>query len=374
MSERIGGFTIHPAADAYPPIPAEQHRSLVADIRAHGQLVPAVVYQGAIVDGRHRIRACVELGLTPVVQEWNGQGSLIDYVISLNLRRDMNASQRALVAVALEALAATDAKGRQRDHGGTAPGKRKSLVAQMPQVIPRKARDDAAAVHGVSPRYVQDAKRIQAEAPEKVERIRAGDLTITQAVRELKRATTHERIRAAAAPPLDMAVSRRFPVLYADPPWQYESGSIDESRVIENQYPTMTLDAIKAMTVPALDDAVLFLWATSPKLAEALEVVTAWGFRYRTCAVWTKPRIGMGYYFRQQHELLLVATRGALPVPEPSARIGSIFATTTALRHSEKPASVRDAIVRMYPDLPRIELFARARVAGWDAWGNEVAA
>lgn len=164
----------------------------------------------------------------------------------------------------------------------------------------------------------------------------------------------------------------QFRLLYADPPWQYEHVKT-ESRAIENQYPTMTLETIRALKVPAAEDAVLFMWATSPKLAEALSVVEAWRFRYRTCAVWDKGVIGMGYYFRQQHELLLVGARGDLPVPEPDARPASVFQAPRG-KHSAKPVFAYELVERMYPtfaETDRVELFARGRRLGWTSWGNE---
>jgi N6-adenosine-specific RNA methylase IME4 len=168
----------------------------------------------------------------------------------------------------------------------------------------------------------------------------------------------------------------KYRLIYADPPWRYEHIET-ESRAIENQYPTMSLDEICALPVPAADDSVLFLWATSPKLHEAMTVIDTWGFDYRTCAVWDKEKIGMGYYFRQQHELLLVAARGALPVPEPSDRVSSIIRIKRPGIHSRKPTQVIEMLEAMYPHLTkheRIELFTREPRVGWAAWGNEPAA
>lgn len=160
-----------------------------------------------------------------------------------------------------------------------------------------------------------------------------------------------------------------YPVIYADPPWKYEDVQ-SESRAIE--YPTMALDDICALPVSdlATPDAVLFLWTTSPKIAESMEVITAWGFVHRTCAVWTKDKIGMGYYFRQQHELLLVCTRGSIPVPPVEARVSSVIhAPRTG--HSEKPAIFAEIIEKMYPELPKLELFCRSPRPGWSVWGNQ---
>jgi N6-adenosine-specific RNA methylase IME4 len=165
----------------------------------------------------------------------------------------------------------------------------------------------------------------------------------------------------------------RFPVLLADPPWRYAL-TISDSRKVENQYPTMDLAEIKAMgeDLPAADDAVLFLWSTSPKALEALEVMAAWGFVYRSCMVWVKDRIGMGIYVRQRHELVLIGTRGAPGAPEKANRPDSVISAPRT-RHSKKPAEIYDLIDRMYPLYPKLELFARGRLerASWTAWGNE---
>ena len=149
--------------------------------------------------------------------------------------------------------------------------------------------------------------------------------TLNQALKEARRARKLASIAAQNAA-REAAAQEPIPpcqVIYADPPWRYDA-SQSPSRRIDNHYPTMALEEIKALAeqgeVPAADDAVLFLWATPPLLPEALEVMAAWGFTYRTCMVWVKDRIGMGYYARQRHELLLIGKRGSLPVPEPSDR------------------------------------------------------
>jgi N6-adenosine-specific RNA methylase IME4 len=127
---------------------------------------------------------------------------------------------------------------------------------------------------------------------------------------------------------LNAAELGRFSVLYADPPWKYENPPMGGSnRSIENRHPTMTLEEICALPVAdiAADDAVLFLWATAPKLVECMEVVKCWGFLYRTCAVWVKDKFGTGYYVRSQHELLLIAKRGELPAPDEENRPSSML-------------------------------------------------
>jgi N6-adenosine-specific RNA methylase IME4 len=171
----------------------------------------------------------------------------------------------------------------------------------------------------------------------------------------------------------ELSTEQRYPVVYCDPPWRYENPPIGATnRAIENHYPTMGLDSICALPVAQLatDDAVLFLWATAPKLAECLKVLEAWGFVYRTNLVWVKDRIGLGYHVRNQHELLLIAKRGDIPPPEPFNRPASVL-TAPRREHSRKPDEAYALIERMYPELPKIELFARHSRGGWSSWGNE---
>jgi N6-adenosine-specific RNA methylase IME4 len=163
---------------------------------------------------------------------------------------------------------------------------------------------------------------------------------------------------------------KKYQIIYADPPWQYDF-SKSNSRKIENQYPTMPVSEICSLPIPSDDNAVLYLWATAPKLREALLVMESWGFNYKTHAIWDKEIIGMGYWFRSQHELLLVGVKGNFPPPEQSLRVPSIIKSKRA-KHSEKPQLIMDLIESWYPDKTKVELFTRRKRMGWDCWGNEV--
>jgi N6-adenosine-specific RNA methylase IME4 len=187
------------------------------------------------------------------------------------------------------------------------------------------------------------------------------------AKRKAEKAARVSEIEEAEPAPLDSIGP--FPVLYADPPWRYDYTE-DTSRQVENHYPTMALDEIKKLVVPASEDAVLFMWVTSPKLVEGLDLLDAWGFEYRTCMVWVKDKIGMGYYARQQHEMLLIAKRGALPVPDPEDRPPSVIQAPRG-DHSAKPDQVYELIERMYPLQEKCELFQRRPRPRWAGWGNQ---
>jgi N6-adenosine-specific RNA methylase IME4 len=166
----------------------------------------------------------------------------------------------------------------------------------------------------------------------------------------------------------------KFNLIYADPPWQddFRRGG---TRDVANHYATMTLEQIAGLRAMIdkirTKDCVLFLWARSPMLPEALQILSAWGFEYKTSAIWVKSGTGMGYYFRQDHEILLIGTRGRPGVPEPRDRQSSVIQADKS-RHSEKPQVFYEIIERMYPASTRVELFARDVRAGWTAWGAEI--
>lgn len=172
----------------------------------------------------------------------------------------------------------------------------------------------------------------------------------------------------------------KYNIIYADPPWQYQNYNAPESiRGARKEYPTMTTEDICGLPVASLadDDAVLFIWGTWTHLPDILQVITAWGFEYKTVGfVWVKSNksgmgtfLGMGTYTRSNTEYCLLGTRGKLRRVRADVR-QVIYAPL--MQHSRKPNEVRDRIVRLMGDLPRVELFARQRVDGWDAWGNEV--
>ena len=175
---------------------------------------------------------------------------------------------------------------------------------------------------------------------------------------------------------------KKYQIIYADPPWQYDF-SKDNADKIEKHYPTMTLKDICALNVPADDNCVLYLWATAPKLLEALEVMRAWEFTYKTHAIWDKKWIGMGYWFRGTHELLLVGVKGKVSPPKPTERVPSIYQEKRT-EHSRKPEYFKGLITDSFPaEWNRLEMFARPtkvnlfngrpdKSPSWDYWGNEV--
>ena len=165
--------------------------------------------------------------------------------------------------------------------------------------------------------------------------------------------------------------SGTFEIVYCDPPWQYDTAT--DNRKIENQYPTMSLENICNMELPTIaDNALLLIWSTAPMLPKALKVIEAWGFTYKANCIWDKQTIGMGYWFRVQHEILIIATRGTFNAPLPKNRTSSVYREKRG-KHSAKPQYYYQWIEKCFPDRTMIELFARDKHNDkWEVWGNEI--
>jgi len=172
---------------------------------------------------------------------------------------------------------------------------------------------------------------------------------------------------------------KKYKIIYADPPWTYtDTGGTKNARgMAKSFYETMDIDEIKKLPVNSIADenSFLFLWATEPLIQEALDVVKSWGFVYKNFGfTWVKKTtdgkdfVGMGHYTRANPEICLLGLKGKVEVVDHSIRK---LVYSKVRQHSKKPDIVRDKIVQLCGDLPRIELFARTKVHGWDVWGND---
>jgi N6-adenosine-specific RNA methylase IME4/ParB-like chromosome segregation protein Spo0J len=380
-------YPFHPLANAFPLIEGAEFDRLVADIAANGLLNPIVILDDMILDGRNRERACRAAGVELAYVPFTGKDP-VAFVVSQNLaRRHLNESQRAMVAAKLATF----------EHGGD---RSKASIDALSQAATGK-------LLNVSEPSVERAKKVQREgAPELVHAVEQGKISVTaaadvatqpldeqreivargereileaaKAIRarkaEQRQVERMERLLARTRQDSPLPSDRRYPVIYADPPWHFEVYN-DESgveRAASNHYPTMPLQDICSLPVAdlATDEAILFVWTTSPYLEEALQVVLAWGFKYKTNIAWVKDKIGLGYVVRNRHELLLIATRGDIPSPLPANRPSSVIEAPRR-EHSRKPDEAYELIERMYPELPKIELFARQARPGWACWGNQ---
>ena len=177
-------------------------------------------------------------------------------------------------------------------------------------------------------------------------------------------------------------MSKKYNIIYADPPWTYRDKRDKHPRLCGGasaHYKTMSLHDIKALPVSdlAADNCMLFMWATFPNMPEAISVISAWGFKYKTLGFsWIKtnrrsgtPFFGIGYYTKSNCEVCLIGVKGR-PI-KVSNSVSSVVVEPVR-KHSEKPDVVADRIVHLCGDVPRLEMFARRPRPGWDVFGNEV--
>lgn len=378
----------HPLANLFPLIEGAEFDDLVADVRANGLREAVVLFQGKVLDGRNRYRACVAAEVEPQLVYFRPEieGEPLSFVISKNLkRRHLNESQRAMVAAAI-------ANMRQGARNDVEPSANLRKVDQPA----------AAKMLNISERSLQSAKAVREKGtPALVRAVEQGKLAVSEAAKATKLAPAEQEKIAALAEEGRANVARtvikqeareqreaelgirqaagnlalpqkRYGVILADPEWQFEpwSRKTGLDRAADNHYPTSVTAVIAARPVVdiAADDCVLFLWATVPMLPHALLVMAAWDFDYRTHFAWAKDRAGTGYWNRNCHELLLLGVRGHVPAPAPGTQWHSLIEAAVG-EHSEKPESFYAMIEAYFPTLPKVELNARRARAGWQPWG-----
>lgn len=374
----------HPLADIFPLIDGDEFDALIQDISANGLQEPIVLFEGQILDGRNRYRACEAAGVSCQYRIHDGTNPAA-YVVSLNLqRRHLSESQRAMVADKLANLNHGQRKSPIGDSAMT-----QAEAADMLNVGKRSVeRAKEVRDHGVP--ELQDSveqKRVSVSAAadiatlaksEQLIVVARGKKEIQQRAKEIrtdkadkKRAERTKRLVELSNQNAPLPQDRKYPIIYADPPWQYDFSPSDD-RSVENHYPTMSIEDIWALQVADLTtpDAMLFLWAPPSFIKKGIMTLEAWGFELATSLVWVKDRIGTGIYVRQRHEFLLLGKRGQPITPRPGSQPDSVIESPRN-KHSAKPEIVYDLIGAMYPDLPRIELFARQGRDDWDAWGNQ---
>ena len=355
-----------------PALAPDEFEALKADIAGRGVQVPVEYDEmGNILDGHHRVQACHDLGITHwprLVRHGMTEAEKRRHARRLNLdRRHLNTEQRrTMIAAELqerpEASSRAVAAGLGVSHN-TVEKVRKEMTStgHIDQLDRRQGRDSKLRkVTLFVPGTADDKKALKAA----VKQINAADNAV-------KRDTARRLAEDLSRTSKPLAADRRYAVIYADPATRFASGF--SGRSIENHYPTNTMEFWCALPVRdiAWTDCLLFCWTTIPHLGNTINLLLpAWGFDYKSCLCWDKVVPGTGYWARNQHELLLIATRGNPALSEPSEAPASMHSERKG-DHSAKPDYYRELIERMTPGQTRMELFARSRRDGWDAWGNQ---
>lgn len=352
-----------------PPLTADEYAGLEASLLTEGCRDALVVWGDILIDGHNRYEICQKHGIAfqTVQKDFADRQAVLEWIIKNQFgRRNLPAYERARLALRLKPVLAERAKERQ------ALGLKSDEGGRTDVAIAKAA--------GVGHDTIAKVEKIEAKAaPEVKEQLRTGEISINQAYQTVRREEKKQEMQAAiqeqiarpkASNHIDIyTTDKRYRVIYADPPWSYnDKQDTPQLGGAVKHYPTMPLEDICAIPIPAAKEAVLFLWTTSPMLEDAFKVINAWGFRYKSSFIWDKVAHAMGHYNSVRHEFLLIATRGSCTPDEP--RLLDSVVSIERTEHSRKPKEFRDMIDMLYPIGERLELFAREAAEGWDVWGN----
>lgn len=377
-------YETHPLAAAFPPQAPEVYAALVKDVAENGLAAPVVLHEGRVLDGVHRLRACLEAGVEPETVVYGGDDPA-GFVVRQNLlRRDLNESQRAMLCARL-----VDAR---------AGGWRRESATPRDETTAAEAAEKA----GVSRRTMNSAVKVDRKSPpEVVQAVMRGDLRVAdaanvadapaeeqrEAMEELARgrSTTltaalrvnrNAKLSEETMPPLPAG---RFRAAVVDPPWEVAFGQNREHRdrlmaTNEPPYPTMPVGEIKALPVADVlaDDAWVFLWTIQQFLYRAPAVLEAWGVQLAWTGVWLKPSGPQQPRKPCSNVEFVLAGRKGSPAFATTKGFAMGFAAPNPKGHSTKPEEFYALVRRTCPG-PRIDMFNRRPIEGFSGWGKEAA-
>ena len=374
-----------------PPLSIEEFSQLEANILAEGVRDPLVVWSGRhiIIDGhnRHNIANKHGLSFRTVELPFEDEDAVCEWMIENQMgKRNLTDAQRTFQIGELYQL-------KKKRHGGdrknsSIDGSTREKIAKQHGVgettVQRACVFHTAviAVAETTGKHVNDIIGI-ADKTNKQDIVRMSKLTPQDQEKTVEKILSGEAQSFIDAVRLnkqefnrnnpDFNTSGKYRIIYADPPWKYDNRMTGKWSSAEDHYPTMSTEDICKIPVKDMtqDNAVLFLWVTSPILEEAFDVINAWGFKYKSSFIWDKQAHGMGHYNSVRHEFLFICTKGSCR-PDVNTRYNSVVSIMRSKVHSEKPERFREMIDEMYPNGKRIELFGRKKVRGWDVLGNQV--
>ena len=358
-------------------------RELAQSMSEIGLINPITVTQGKVlITGAHRLEAAKLLGWTDIQATEVELDELLEQLheIDENLKRnELHYIDRGNAI-------------KRRDELLTRFGMRAKRGRQnkTPESGDLKMTPEIAKEMGMSETQLYAEKQIATNVlPEVQQAIKDADLPKTDAIK-IARLEPEEQLRVAdrlnegAKSYIDAKrlnrreeihgtpeLAGKYRVIYADPPWSYGDKLTINYGAAENHYPLMTISELCDMPVKDIadDNAILFMWVTSPLLEESFAVINAWGFKYKASFVWDKVKHNMGHYNSVRHEFLLIATKGSCQ-PENQKLFDSVVSEERT-EHSAKPDAFRNIIETLYPSASKVELFARQQHEGWSVWGNQ---
>lgn len=363
-----------------PALTAEEFKQLEANCLEEGIREKIITWNGVIIDGHNRYEIATRWNLDYQTESkrFANENDVREWMINNQFgRRNLSNYQRSVLALALESVFSERAKEKQVEAG-------KNKVVQISEQAPmeRKAITKIAKVANVSHDTIAKVKVIEAKAtPEVKAQLSTGEVSINQAYQEIKKEAKKEErdkkieeVKQKIEEENLVTPDKKYHVIGIDPPWAYEekggfsSADYDsESNRGAVDYPTMTVEQIKKIELPAAEDCVLFLWTTHAFLRDSFDLLDEWGFKYKATLVWDKVKMGLGRTVRMQVEFCLIATKGN-PIINGSSERDII--TESRRQHSRKPEVFYEMVERMCIG-NKLDYFSRQNRVNWEHYGAE---
>jgi N6-adenosine-specific RNA methylase IME4 len=354
-----------------PPLTVEEFKQLEQNCLDEGIREKIITWNGFIIDGHNRYEIATRWNLDYKTESkyFKNENDVKEWMINNQFgRRNLSNYQRSVLALQLEEVFSAKAKERMLS-GIPVPKSEQGRTIKKIGDVAKVGKDTIAKV-----------KKIEAVAtPEVKAQLSTGELSINQAYQEIKKEEKKVEIEKRREEIKENLVlhelkptDKKYRIIYADPPWQYGNAMPEYVTEPQDYYSLMSTSDICEMPVKEIteENAVLFIWSTSPHLPEALEVVKSWGFKYKTTFIWDKIKHNMGHYNSVRHEILLVCTKGSC-TPDVKKLFDSVVSIERTV-HSKKPDEFRNIIDTLYTYGNKIELFARESIKGWDVFGNQI--
>jgi N6-adenosine-specific RNA methylase IME4 len=361
-----------------PPLTGEEFKQLEENCKAEGIRDAILTWNGYIIDGHNRYDIAQRFNLSFATNEkhFDNENDVVEWMIRNQFgRRNLSSYQRSVLALQLESVFREKAKEKERIRKTTSQISDESL----PEISTKK---ELGILAKVSHDTIAKVKKIEAVAtPEVKAKLATGEVSINQAYQEIKKEEKKiERIELIEKQIKDIETGQLpeleglFDVVSVDPPWPYEGNnknitSFDAvGRRVANPYPEMSIEQIKKIELPLINDAVVLLWTTHKFLPDAFDILKYWNLEYKATLVWNKEKIGMGAWFRMQCEFCLVGIKGK---PYWNNTTFRDILNEPRREHSRKP----EGFFKMIEQITlgrRLEYFSREKRDGWEVFGNDI--
>lgn len=363
-----------------PPLSPDEYAQLEANIVRDGCRDPLVVWGEILIDGHNRMDICARHGIEfeTVGMEFESRAH-----VRIWMRENQKGRRNLTPAWMIEIELGNKADLIEIGKVKMGDSRRSEGLSQNDKPSPPvNTRVEIAKAAGVSTGQVGMAEQVKKKAPELWEKAKAGDVSISSAYQQVRRAEKEERreerreenrakVADAETPEQIAEAGAKFATIMIDPPWDWgDEGDQDQLGRARPQYATMTKSQLLDLPLADLsdDDCHIYLWITNRSLPKGFELLERWGFRYVTAITWAKPSFGMGNYFRGQTEHVLFGVKGSQPLKRKD--VGTLFnAPRGPNGHSSKPSEFYDLVESCSPG-PYLEMFSRCDRDGWKAWGE----